>query len=195
MVLLIGGFIVIILTMLRFIFIKPASALFVMTGVICIVFFLLHLSPGDLVEVTLVDILLAIALAGILSPRINNIIIALIGLGWVEFSRLTRAQTLSIKNHEHIQAAKTLATPTHTTLRKHILPLIMAPVIVETTFGITGVIIAETASWQTMIRDGTRYMLVAPHIIIASGLTLCLVVLSVNMIGDKLRNWMDIKAS
>ncbi|MFK8068807.1 MAG: ABC transporter permease [Gammaproteobacteria bacterium] len=169
----------------------------------------------DLIIVRIIDIflafpgiLLAIALAGILGPGINNIIIALTVVGWVGFARLARAQTLSIKNREHIQAAKALGTPAHTTLRKHILPLIMAPVIVEATFGIASVIIAEaglsflglgiqppTASWGTMIRDGTRYMLVAPHMVIAPGVTLCLVVLSVNMLGDKLRDWMDIKAS
>ncbi len=167
----------------------------------------------DLIIVRIIDIflafpgiLLAIALAGILGPGINNIIIALTVVGWVGFARLARAQTLSIKNREHIQAAKALGTPTHKTLRQHVLPLIMAPLIVEATFGIAGVVIAEaglsflglgiqppTASWGTMIRDGTRYMLVAPHMVIAPGLTLCLVVLSVNMLGDKLRDQMDIK--
>ena len=167
----------------------------------------------DLIIVRIIDIflafpgiLLAIALAGILGPGINNIIIALTVVGWVGFARLARAQTLSIKNREHIQAAKALGTPTYKTLRQHVLPLIMAPLIVEATFGIAGVVIAEaglsflglgiqppTASWGTMIRDGTRYMLVAPHMVIAPGLTLCLVVLSVNMLGDKLRDRMDIK--
>ena len=169
----------------------------------------------DLVIVRIIDIflafpgiLLAIALAGILGPGINNIIIALTVVGWVGFARLARAQTLSIKSREHIQAAKALGTPTHKTLWQHVLPLIIAPLIVEATFGIAGVVIAEaglsflglgiqppTASWGTMIRDGTRYMLVAPHMVIAPGLALCLVVLSVNMLGDKLRDKMDIKES
>lgn len=167
----------------------------------------------DLAIVRIIDIflafpgiLLAIALAGVLGPGINNIIIALTVVGWVGFARLARAQTLSIKSREHIQAAIALGTPTHRTLRQHILPLIMAPLIIEATFGIAGVVIAEaglsflglgiqppTASWGTMIKDGTRYMLVAPHMVFAPGLALCLVVLSVNMLGDKLRDWMDIK--
>ncbi len=166
----------------------------------------------DLAIVRIIDIflafpgiLLAIALAGILGPGINNIIIALTVVGWVGFARLARAQTLSIKKREHIQAAIALGTPTHKTLRRHVIPLIMAPLIIEATFGIAGVIIAEaglsflglgiqppTASWGTMIKDGTRYMLVAPHMVFAPGLALCLVVLSVNMLGDKLRDWMDI---
>jgi len=167
----------------------------------------------DLIVVRIIDIflafpgiLLAIALAGILGPGINNIVIALTVVGWVGFARLARAQTLSIKNREHIQAAKALGTTTRRTLLRHVLPLIMAPLIIEATFGIAGVVIAEaglsflelgiqppTASWGTMIRDGTRYMLVAPHMVIAPGLALCLVVLSVNMLGDKLRDRMDIK--
>lgn len=151
-------------------------------------------------------ILLAIALAGILGPGLNNIVIALTTVGWVGFARLARAQTLSIKTREHIQAARALGTPDHSILLKHVLPLILTPIIIEATFGIASVVIAEAglsylglgiqapaASWGTMIRDGTRYMLVAPHMVIAPGLVLCLVVLSVNMVGDTLRDWMDIK--
>lgn len=151
-------------------------------------------------------ILLAIALAAILGPGINNIIIALTTVGWVGFARLARAQTMSIKTREHILAAKALGTTTGRTLWHHVIPLILAPLIVEATFGIAGVVIAEAglsflglgvqppaASWGTMIRDGTRYMLVAPHMVIAPGLALCLVVLSVNMLGDKLRDRIDKK--
>ncbi len=167
----------------------------------------------DLLIVRIIDIflafpgiLLAIALAGMLGPGLNNIVIALTVVGWVGFARLARAQTLSIKNREHIQAARALGTSTQRILIRHILPLIVAPLIVEATFGIASMVIAEaglsflglgiqppTASWGTMIRDGTRYMLVAPHMVIVPGLTLCLVVLSVNMLGDKLRDWMDIR--
>lgn len=167
----------------------------------------------DLIITRIIDIflafpgiLLAIALAGILGPGINNIVIALTTVGWVGFARLARSQTMSIKSREHIQAAQALGTQTTTTLYRHILPLIMAPLIVEATFGIAGVIIAEAglsflglgiqppaASWGSMIRDGTRYMLVAPHMVLAPGLVLCLVVLSVNMLGDKLRDRLDIR--
>lgn len=151
-------------------------------------------------------ILLAIALAAILGPGLNNIVIALTTVGWVGFARLARAQTLSIKTREHIEAARALGTPSHRTLLKHVLPLILTPIIIEATFGIASVVIAEAglsflglgiqppaASWGTMIRDGARYMLVAPHMVIAPGLALSLVVLSVNMLGDTLRDWMDIK--
>ena len=82
----------------------------------------------------------------------------------------------------------------------------MAPLIVEASFGVASVIIAEaglsflglgvqppTASWGSMIRDGTRYMLVAPHLVIFPGLTLMAVVLAANMLGDWLRDRLDVK--
>ena len=86
----------------------------------------------------------------------------------------------------------------------HLLPLMAAPLIVEATFGVAAVVIAEAglsflglgvqppdASWGAMIRDGTRYMLVAPHLVLAPGAAICAVVLSVNLLGDSLRDRLD----
>lgn len=150
--------------------------------------------------------LLAIALAGVLGPGIENVILALTATGWVGFARLARAQTLSIKHREHILAAKGIGVPTMDILLRHILPLILAPLLVEVTFSIANAVLAEaglsflgigvqppTASWGSMIRDGTRYLLVAPHLVIAPGCALFLIVLSINLIGDSLRNRFDIK--
>jgi len=151
-------------------------------------------------------ILLAIALAGIMGSGIDNVVIALSIVGWVGFARLARAQTLSIKHREHVVAAQALGTRTFNIIVRHLIPLISAPVLVEATFGIASVIIAEAglsflglgvqapdASWGSMIRDGTRYMLVAPHLVLIPGAALMLVVLSVNLAGDRLRDWMDVK--
>jgi peptide/nickel transport system permease protein len=152
-------------------------------------------------------VLLAIALAGLLGPGIENVVIALIAVGWVGFARLARAQTLSVKHREHIQAAQTLGTGSCTIIFRHLLPLITTPIIVEASFGVSGVVIAEAglsflglgvqppaASWGSMIRDGTRYMLVAPHMVIAPGLALFLVVLSVNLLGDRIRDKLDVRS-
>ena len=151
-------------------------------------------------------ILLAIALAGILGPGIENVVIALAAVGWVGFARLARAQTLSLKNREHIQAAIALGCRLPRIVLRHLLPLLAAPLIVEATFGVAGAVIAEAglsflglgvqppaASWGSIIRDGTRYLLVAPHLVIAPGVALMLVVLSVNLLGDRLRDWMDVR--
>ena len=151
-------------------------------------------------------ILLAIALAGLLGPGINNVIIALSVVGWVGFARLARAQVLTIKHREHVQAAHSLGTPPHKIILKHILPLIMAPLIVEATFAVAGAVISEAglsflglgvqppeASWGSMIRDGARYLLVAPHMVLVPGVMLMLVVLAVNLLGDQLRDWLDVR--
>nr|VFJ43433.1 MAG: peptide/nickel transport system permease protein [Candidatus Kentron sp. DK]VFJ58745.1 MAG: peptide/nickel transport system permease protein [Candidatus Kentron sp. DK] len=152
-------------------------------------------------------ILLAIALAGILGPGIGNIVIALAAVGWVGFARLARAQTLSLKHRDHVRAAIALGCHFPAILLRHLLPLLAAPLMVEATFGIANVVIAEaglsflglgvqppTPSWGSIIRDGTRYMLVAPHLVLAPGIALMLVVLSVNILGDRLRDRMDVRA-
>lgn len=169
----------------------------------------------DHVIVRLIDIflafpgiLLAIALAGLLGPGIDNVVIALATVGWVGFARLARAQTLSVKHREHIQAAQALGTATVSVVIRHLLPLISAPLIIEATFGVAAVIIGEAglsflglgvqppaASWGSMIRDGTRYMLVAPHMVVAPGLAMLLVVLSINMLGDRLRDRMHVQTN
>jgi peptide/nickel transport system permease protein len=151
-------------------------------------------------------ILLAIALAGLLGPGIMNAVIALSIVGWVGFARLARAQTLTVKQREHVTAAHALGTSTTRIAFRHLLPLIMAPLIVEATFAIAGTVIAEAslsflglgvqppdASWGSMIREGTRYMLVAPHMVLAPGAAIFLVVLSINLLGDRLRDKMDVR--
>lgn len=167
----------------------------------------------DLVLVRLIDvflafpgILLAIALAGILGPGIDNLIIALSVTGWVGYARLTRAQILALKERDHVTAARALGVGPGRILFRHLLPLALAPLIVEATFGIAGVVVAEAglsflglgvqppqASWGSMIRDGVGYMLVAPHLVIAPGIAIAWVVFSVNLLGDRLRDWLDVR--
>lgn len=168
----------------------------------------------DLFVVRMIDvflavpgILLAIAFAGIMGPGIENVVIALSIVGWVGFARLSRAQVMALKHRDHVQAAVSLGTGSFTIIRRHLLPLISAPLIVEATFSIAGVVIAEAglsflglgvqppdASWGSMIRDGTAYMLVAPHMVIAPGVAMILIVLSVNLLGDRLRDVLDVRS-
>lgn len=169
----------------------------------------------DLAIVRLIDIflafpgiLLAIALSGLLGPGIENVVFALSTVGWVGFARLARAQTLSLKHREHVRAAVALGAETPRILWFHVLPLLTAPLIIEATFGIAAIVIAEAglsflglgvqppaASWGSMIRDGTEYMLVAPHLVLAPGIALLLVVMSVNTLGDRLRDRLDVKTN
>jgi len=151
-------------------------------------------------------ILLAIALAGLLGPGIGNVILALSVVGWVGFARLARGQVLLVKKRDHIIAARSLGTSNVRIIQWHLLPLIAAPLIIEATFAIAGLIIAEaglsflglgvqapSASWGSMIRDGARYLLVAPHLVIIPAVALFSVVMAVNLIGDQLRDRLDVK--
>jgi ABC-type dipeptide/oligopeptide/nickel transport systems, permease components len=156
----------------------------------------------DRISVLVIDIfiafpgiLLAIALSGLLGPGIMNAVIALSVVGWVGFARLARAQTLAVKHRDHISAAMALGSKSIWIALRHVLPLIAAPLVVEGSFAVAGLVIAEAslsflglgvqppdASWGGMIRDGTRYMLIAPHLVLAPGLAVFLVVLSMNFI-------------
>jgi peptide/nickel transport system permease protein len=103
-------------------------------------------------------------------------------------------------------AARSLAVPRYLILWRHVLPLLFAPLAIEMTFGIAGAVIAEAglsflglgvqppqASWGTMIREGARYILTAPHLVLVPGLTLMLVILAVNRFGDALRDKLDVR--
>lgn len=168
----------------------------------------------DLIIMRIIDIflafpgiLLAIALAGVMGPGIDNLVIALSVVGWVGYARLARSQVLSLKQREHVTAAIALGTSELNILTRHLLPLIAAPLIIEATFGIAGMVIAEAglsflglgvqppeASWGSMIRDGARYMLVAPHMVMVPGFAIMLIVFSLNLLGDRLRDWLDVRS-
>ena len=152
-------------------------------------------------------ILLAIALAGLLGPGIGNVVLALSIVGWVGFARLARGQTLVLKNRDHVVAARSLGTGSFQIMRQHLLPLVAAPLIVEASFAVAGLIIAEAglsflglgvqapfASWGSMIRDGSRYLLVAPHLVMIPALALFSIVLAINLLGDQLRDYLDVKS-
>jgi peptide/nickel transport system permease protein len=149
-------------------------------------------------------ILLAIALMAIRGPGLNNVLIALCIMGWVGYARLARGQILSIRHREYVHAARSLgATPTRI-MTRHLLPNIMAPIIVEATFGMAGAILAEaglsflglgtqppTPSWGTMLNEGRQFLLVAPHLTTFPGLAIMVVVLGLNFLGDGLRDAID----
>jgi len=149
--------------------------------------------------------LLAIAMAAMIGPGIDNVIIALAVMGWVGYARLVRVQVMALRQRDHVLAAGALGSSDLTIMRRHLLPLVMAPVWVEASFGVAGAVVAEAglsflglgiqapeASWGGMIRDGVRYLLVAPHLVVAPGMALFLVVLAANLFGDALRDRFDV---
>ncbi len=151
-------------------------------------------------------ILLAIALAAMLGPGVDNLIMALVAVGWVGFARLSRAQVLSLKTAPFIEASVAAGSGACHIAWRHLLPNIAAPLLVEASFGLAAVIIGEAglsflgvgvqppdASLGTMIREGTRLMLVSPMLVIWPGLVLFSLVMAVNLLGDALRDRLDVR--
>ncbi len=151
-------------------------------------------------------LLLAIALAAMLGPGVDKLVIALAAVGWVGFARLARAQTLSLKAAPFVEAARAMAVPVPRILFRHLLPNIAAPLLVEASFGLAAVMIGEAglsflgigvqppdASLGTMIREGTRLMLVQPMLVVWPGLTLFALVMAANLAGDALRDRLDVR--
>jgi len=151
-------------------------------------------------------ILLAIALAAMLGPGVENLVMALVAVGWVGFARLARVQVLSFKSTPFVEAAIANGSTAPFIAVRHLLPNIAAPLLVEASFGLAAVIIGEAglsflgvgvqppdASLGTMIREGTRLMLVSPALVIWPGLVLFSLVMAVNILGDALRDKLDVR--
>lgn len=145
-------------------------------------------------------ILIAILFAALTGAGVLNVIMALGLMGWVTFARLARAQTLVVKGQAYVQSAILAGVSLPCVFCRYVLPNITAPLVVECIFTVSGAIIGEaglsflgigvqppTASLGTMLREGTRYMLVAPHLVFVPALTLMAMVLMLNRIGEKLR--------
>ncbi len=151
-------------------------------------------------------LLLAIALVAVLGPGLGNVVIALSALGWTGFARLVRGQVLVIKNLDYVQAAESLGANHLRVMRRHILPNIMAPVLVQSSFAIAGAILSEASlsflglgvpagmpSWGAMLSEGRYVLFEAPFVSIFPGTAIMLVVLGFNLLGDALADWLDPK--
>lgn len=152
-------------------------------------------------------ILLAIAFAAVLGPGMLNLMFALCLTGWVSYARLTRGQTLSLRNRQHVQAAESLGAKPFRIMKYHIFPLLGSILIVEATYSLASIMIAEAslsflglgiqapdASWGAMLRDAVRYMLVAPHYVLLVGMSLMSLILAINLGGDYLRDKLDVNS-
>ena len=149
-------------------------------------------------------ILLAIAFVAFRGPGIFNLVLALSLGGWVGYARLVRAQTLSTREREFVEAARALGASDLRVIVRHILPNIIQPVIVQAAIGMAGAILAEatmsflglgvpppTASWGTMLNDARAHLFDAPHLVLFPATAVMLAVLSFNFIGDALRDLLD----
>ncbi|MAU01810.1 MAG: peptide ABC transporter permease [Anaerolineaceae bacterium] len=133
------------------------------------------------------------------------VIILIIGLtSWMYLARIVRAEFLSVKENEFILAARAIGTPNWEIIFKHILPNSIAPIVVSATLGVANAILSEayisflglgvqppTATWGNMLDGSYNYIESAPWLWIFPGLLIVLTVLSINFVGDGLRDALD----
>ena len=149
-------------------------------------------------------LILAIALAAFLGPSLSNAMIAIGISATPVFVRLTRGQVMSVKVEDYVEAARAMGNPRWRIALFHILPNIMPALLVQATLSIAAAIIAEAAlsflglgqqppapSWGSMLNAAQRFLTNAPWMAIWPGLAIFLVVLSLNLVGDGLRDALD----
>jgi peptide/nickel transport system permease protein len=149
-------------------------------------------------------LVLAIALAAFLGPSLMN---AMIAIGVVQtpvFMRLTRVQALAIAHEDYIEAARAVGNPHSRIVVRHILPNVLAPILVQSTLAVAAAIIAEaslsflglgqqppTPSWGGMLNTASHFLSQAPWMAVWPGLAIFSLVLSFNLLGDGLRDALD----
>jgi peptide/nickel transport system permease protein len=150
------------------------------------------------------SILLALAIVAILGRSLPNVMLA-VGVATIPvYTRIVRASTLSVKQMDYILSARAIGCPHWRIMARHILPNIIAPIIVVTTNGIAGAIIAgaalsflgvgaqpPTPEWGIMLSDGRTFLRSASWITTFPGLAIMITVLAINLLGDGLRDVLD----
>lgn len=167
----------------------------------------------DSVSMRLVDVLLAfprvllaLTIVGMLGPGLFNVMLA-VGIASITgYARLVRGTVLSAKEHAYVEAAKVVGCPDSRVLFRHLLPNVIGPVIVLATLDVAAAILAAsalsflglgvqppTAEWGYMLNEGRLYLRSAPWITFFPGMAIMISVLSINMLGDGLRDALDPK--
>jgi len=170
----------------------------------------LFLSLPQLPLLLLIIYLFRDAVRSIAGPELGIfllIILVIGGLTWMSTARLVRAGFLAVKEREFVQAARSLGAHPVRIVWRHILPNVIGPVIVAATLGVGNAIITESTlsflgigfppdvpTWGRMLFDAQNYIASAPHLVIFPGLAIFLTVLSVNYVGDGLRDALDVRS-
>jgi len=154
------------------------------------------------------SLILSLAIVTALGPSIVNVTIALAIVRIPIYSRLARGQTLQVATEEYVAAAVASGTRTHKILLRHILPNIFSPLLVQATISISFAILDEatlsflglgaqppTPDWGSMISDAQVYLNSDPWMMFGPALAIVLIVLSLNILGDALREYLDPRSS
>lgn len=151
-------------------------------------------------------LLLAIVIAAFLGPSLNNATLAIAVSWWPWYTRIVRGQAVSLKERQFVKAAQAMGTPSGSIILKHIIPNCIAPIIVQASMDIGGVILtiaslsflglgaqAPTPEWGLMVSTSRNYFLNAWWYSIFPGLAIFFTVLIFNLLGDGLREILDPK--
>src|SRR2546429_2414162 len=153
------------------------------------------------------SLLLLIAVAAAVRPSLPVVCVVIGLVGWAGMARLVRGQVLVARGLDYVQAARALGASDARLVARHVLPNILGPVIVAATLGVGGAIMAEAAlsfvglgaqpptpSWGAMLAEGRDLLRVAPWVSLFPGLAIGATVLGVNLLGDGLRDALDVRA-
>jgi len=150
------------------------------------------------------DILLAIALVGILGPSMLNVVLALVLVYTPRVARVVRASTLVVRELLFVEAARAVGVSTARILWRHVLPNLMSPILVQASFIFAYAILAEAAlsflgvgvppeipTWGTMVAGSQQYAHQALWIVLFPGLAIIVTALSLQLLGDGIRDLLD----
>jgi peptide/nickel transport system permease protein len=156
------------------------------------------------IQLAIPTILLAIAVIAVLGPGVWNVIITLSVTGWTLYARLIRGETLTVKERDFVQAARAAGAGDVRIVTRHVLPNVLSPVIVVAVFAVANMIVLEATlsflglgvepqvvTWGRMLNGGRLYLGTAWWLTAFPGLAIFVTVLSVNLLGDHLRDWLD----
>jgi len=151
-------------------------------------------------------ILLNLAIVALVpSAGVGVFIFALAVNGWVGYARVARGQVLQLREREFVQAARAVGAPAGRIMLRHVAPNVLSPLIVQATFGLSGVILVEASlsflglgrlhaySWGALLSQGTTYLWRSSHLAVPPGVAIAAVVLGCNLLGDALRDRLDPK--
>lgn len=151
-------------------------------------------------------VLFAIALIAVLGKGFQNVFIAIGVLGWPSIARVFRSSILSVKENEYVDAARAMGASTTRILWRHIMPNSVAPIIVYATMSVGGAILTEAAlsflgmgvqppqpSWGLMLSEARSFLFSAPWLMFYPGIAILTTVLAFVLLGDGLRDALDVK--
>ena len=152
-------------------------------------------------------LVLALAFAAALGPGIYNTIIAISLVYWSFYARLARGVTLQIRNEQYIEAAKAIGASNTRIMFKHVLPMILSPILVQATLDMGGTILLAaglgflglgvqppTPEWGVMVAEGRRFITNEWWVSTFPGLFILIATMGFNLMGDTLRDVMDVRA-